>query len=326
MIKIFTKLISNQLASLLIFISLSLANTTFANTKTALVFQSDFSVLDGAVSAMHAVAFSTSSEIAIFDITHEIETFNIWEASYRLAQVANYWPKGTVFVSVVDPGVGTDRKSVVLRTKSGHYFVTPDNGTLTLVAEILGIDGVREIDENKNRLPYSGASHTFHGRDVYAYTGARLAANLISFEEVGALIKNEEIVIIPHENSYVKDGTIYGNIPILDVRYGNIWTSISRKELENNIGAKIGDSLKIEIMQKTENSSKNNIPIYSATIPYLKTFGDTKIGQPLMYVNSLDNISFALNQENFAAKYNIKSGPKWKVIIKKVDNKSSKKS
>ena len=141
-----------------------------------LVLQSDFGTKDAAVASMKGVAVGVSRDLDIYDLTHEVPTFNIWEASLRLAQAAEYWPKGTVFVSVVDPGVGTARKSVVLKTKSGHFFVSPDNGSLTAVAELLGIEAVREIDEAVNRLANSEKSYTFHGRDVYAYTGARLAA------------------------------------------------------------------------------------------------------------------------------------------------------
>ncbi len=139
--------------------------------SNALILQTDFSLKDGAVSAMKGVAFSVDSNLKIFDLTHEIPPYNIWEGAYRLYQTANYWPQGSVFVSVVDPGVGTKRKSVVLKTKNGQYFVSPDNGTLTLVAQTLGIDSVREIDEKANRLKGSEKSYTFHGRDVYAYTG-----------------------------------------------------------------------------------------------------------------------------------------------------------
>jgi S-adenosylmethionine hydrolase len=306
--------ISAKLISLVLFFSIILVNFAYANTRNALVLQSDFSQLDGAVAAMRAVAFSTSSEIAIFDLTHEIEIFNTWEAAYRLNQVAEYWPSGTVFVSVVDPGVGTDRKSVVLHTKSGHYFVTPDNGTLTLVAEHLGIDEVREIDESRNRLPRSGASYTFHGRDVYVYTGARLAANLISFEEVGSLIAANEIVITPHQNTYFQNGAIYGNIPILDVRYGNVWSNITRKEIEDKLDVKPGDNLYIQITK----AGTTKQPLYSAAIPYFRTFDDAEKGHPLAYINSLDNLSFALNQDSFASKYNIESGPKWKVKVGKI--------
>ena len=90
------------------------------------------------------------SSLKLFDLTHDIPPFNIWEAAYRLQQTMPYWPTGTVFVSVVDPGVGTDRTSVVMKTKTGQYIVTPDNGTLTLVAKSLGIEEIREIDEAVN--------------------------------------------------------------------------------------------------------------------------------------------------------------------------------
>src|SRR5476649_1453648 len=117
----------------------------------ALVLQADFGLKDGAVAAMRGVAVGVSPQIRLFDLSHENTPFDIWEAAYRLKQTAPFWPAGTVFVSVIDPGVGTERKSVVLKTKSGHLFVSPDNGTLTLIAEELGIEAVREIDETKNR-------------------------------------------------------------------------------------------------------------------------------------------------------------------------------
>src|SRR5512134_951479 len=146
------------------FVFIAVVFISCARHAPAIVFQTDFGLKDGAVAEMKGVALSVESSLQLFDITHEIPTYNIWEAAYRLNQAAPYWPKGTVFVSVIDPGVGTERKSVVLKTKSGHYFVSPDNGTLTLVAKNLGIDEVREIDENINRRKGSENSATFHGR------------------------------------------------------------------------------------------------------------------------------------------------------------------
>lgn len=131
---------------------LTCLGSSSAYADNALILQTDFSLKDGAVSAMKGVAFGVDHNLKIFDLTHEIPPYNIWEGAYRLYQTANYWPQGSVFVSVVDPGVGTDRKSVVLKTKNGQYFVSPDNGTLTLVAESLGIESVRQIDEKTNRL------------------------------------------------------------------------------------------------------------------------------------------------------------------------------
>lgn len=120
-----------------------------------LVLQTDFGLKDGAVATMKGVAMKVSADLKIFDLTHEIPAYDIWQAAYRLNQTADYWSSGTVFVSGVDPGVGSSRKYIVARTKSGHYFVAPDNGTLTLTAISLGIDEVRIIDEKANRLPGS---------------------------------------------------------------------------------------------------------------------------------------------------------------------------
>ena len=126
---------------------------------------------------------------------------------------------------MVDPGVGSDRKSVVLKTKSGHYFVSPDNGTLTLIAKSLGIAAVREIDEKVNRLKGSNDSYTFHGRDVYVYTAARLAAGIIKYEQVGRRLP-DSVVRIPFQEPLVQNSTIKGNIPVLDIQYGNVWSNI----------------------------------------------------------------------------------------------------
>lgn len=116
-----------------------------------LVFQTDFGLVDGAVSAMYGVAYSVNPELKMHDLTHEITPYSVWEASYRLIQTVAYWPNNTVFVSVVDPGVGSDRKSVVVKTTSGKYIVTPDNGTLTHILRLDGVEAAREIDEQVNR-------------------------------------------------------------------------------------------------------------------------------------------------------------------------------
>ncbi|GAA8331043.1 S-adenosyl-l-methionine hydroxide adenosyltransferase family protein [Helicobacter pylori] len=276
--------------------------------NNALILQTDFSLKDGAVSAMKGVAFSVDSNLKIFDLTHEIPPYNIWEGAYRLYQSASYWPQGSVFVSVIDPGVGTKRKSVVLKTKNGQYFVSPDNGTLTLVAQTLGIDSVREIDEKANRLKGSEKSYTFHGRDVYAYTGARLASGAITFEQVGPKLP-AKVVEIPYQKAKATKGEVKGNIPILDIQYGNVWSNISDRLL-NQAGIKRNDILCVTI-------SKGSKKKYEGKMPYVASFGDVLKGQPLVYLNSLLNVSVALNMDNFAQKYQIKSGADWNIDIKK---------
>ncbi|RCR71636.1 SAM hydrolase/SAM-dependent halogenase family protein [Larkinella punicea] len=284
-----------------------MATALFAQNGV-LVFQSDFGLKDGAVSAMKGVAVGVSPTLKIFDLTHDIPAYNIWEAAYRLLQTAPYYPEGTVFVSVCDPGVGTDRKSVVLLTQSGHYFVTPDNGTLTLIAEKLGIQEVREIDEAVNRLRNSTESYTFHGRDVYAYTGARLAAKVISLAQVGKKLP-AEVWKIPYQKPVLENGVLKGTVPVLDVQYGNVWTNIP-KLLFEQMGAKTGENLRIRIFNKNKRVFKGNVL-------FVNTFGESKEGGNVAYFNSLLNFSVAVNRGDFARKYKISSGPDWRVEISK---------
>ena len=272
------------------------------------VFQSDFGLKDGAVSAMKGVAMGVSPDLKLYDITHEIPAYNVWEAAYRLEQTVPYWPAGTVFVSVVDPGVGTDRRSVVLKTNSGHFIVTPDNGTLTLIAETLGIAEIREIDEAVNRRKNSERSYTFHGRDVYAYSAARLAAGSIVFEQVGPVLP-KQVVNIPYQQAAMTGNRIKGTIAILDVQYGNIWTNIPA-ELFNKLNVKVGDKLRVLIY-------RNNIKRYEGIMPYSETFGGVAKGKPLIYLNSLLQVSFALNMGNFSEVHKVYSGSEWRVEIRK---------
>ena len=272
-----------------------------------LVFQSDFGLVDGAVSAMYGVAYTVEPRLNIHDLTHDITPYNIWEASYRLIQTIRYWPQGTIFVSVVDPGVGSDRKSVVVKTASGHYVVTPDNGTLTHIIRFDGIEAVREIDEHVNRLPRSGESYTFHGRDVFAYTGARLAAGIIDFEGVGPEMKPEDLVRLPIIEPRLEGSAVCGTIDVLDVRFGSLWTNIPRT-LFLQTGVHYGDRVSITI----ENDTRC---VYRNIILFAKSFADVYMGEALAYVNSLDCMAVAINQGSFARAYNIGTGNSWRIRI-----------
>jgi S-adenosylmethionine hydrolase len=283
-----------------------LFQTGLKGQNKIVVFQSDFGLKDGAVSAMKGVAIGVSLDLKLFDLTHEIPAYNIWDAAYRLEQTVPYWPQGTVFVSVVDPGVGTTRKSVVLKTKTGQFIVTPDNGTLTLIAASLGIAEVRQIDEVLNRRKNSQESYTFHGRDVYAYTGARLAAGVITYEQVGMKLPNE-VVQIPYQLAEKDGNNIKGTISILDVQYGNIWTNIGGP-LFSQLDLSFGNLLHVEIFH-------NHEKVYSGDMPYSQTFGAVEKGQPLAYLNSLLQLSFALNQGDFAKTYSVGSGNEWRVEV-----------
>lgn len=273
------------------------------------VLQTDFGLVDGAVSAMYGVALSVDPTLGVYDLTHEIPQYNIWEGSYRLYQTISYWPEGTVFVSVVDPGVGTERLSVVAKTADNQYIVTPNNGTLTHIHENIGIVEVRAIDEEVNRLPHSGESYTFHGRDIYAYTGARLAAGVISYEEVGREVALADIITLNTPQPAITEDAISGNIDILDIRFGNLWTNIDRTLLIE-AGITYGDLLDVTI-------ENNNRQVYRNAMTYGKSFADSRLGEPLIYVNSVDKLGVAINQGSFAQAYHIGTGSNWKITIRK---------
>lgn len=276
-----------------------------------LVLQSDFGLVDGAVSAMYGVALVEEPSLNIYDLTHDIKPYSIWEASYRLFQSVEYWPEGTVFVSVVDPGVGTNRKSVVAKTVDGHYIVTPDNGTLTHMKKYVGITEIREIEESKHRRKNTEHSYTFHGRDVYAHTGAKLASGHISFEDVGELLSVERIVELDIIDQEKTDNSIKGNIDILDVRFGSLWTNIKREDFLA-LGFQHGD--KVEVM-----ITDNNRVVFNNRIVYGKSFQDVYIGESIIYVNSVYRMALAINQGNFAKAYNVGTGNNWFIEFKKLD-------
>ena len=274
-----------------------------------MVLQTDFGTCDGAVSAMYGVAMGVSPDLRIFDLTHEIPPYDIWEASYRLIQTLSYWPEGTVFVSVVDPGVGTDRLSVVVRTANNRYVVTPDNGTLTHVMRMAGVAEARVIDERVNRLEGSDASYTFYGRDVYAYTGARLAAGIIDFAGVGPSIDPDALVRLPVVEPCFDGETLTGTIDVLDVRFGSLWTNISREQFAQ-LGVSVGERVEVTIEDGTRT-------VYQNLLTYAHSFADVFVGEAMVYVNSLDCMAVAINQGSFAKAYGIGTGGTWRLSLRK---------
>ena len=289
------------------FLPLLILFAAIAQARAPLVLLTDFGTQDGAVSAMKGVAYGVSQDLLISDLSHENPS--IFAGAYRLYQTEQFWPVGTVFVAVVDPGVGTQRLSVVMKTRTGRYFVGPDNGLLSLVAERDGIEGLRQIDETINRRPGSGDSHTFHGRDVFGFTGARLAAGIITFEQVGPPLPPKSLITLAYKQPQRREQAVSGIIPILDVQYGNVWTNIP-KPLFDEMHIALGTPLHVRIYH-------NDKLVDETFAPYQRTFGEVPIGKPLVYVNSLLNLAVALNQRSYAALHKIESGPDWSIEISK---------
>jgi S-adenosylmethionine hydrolase len=178
-----------------------------------------------------------------------------------------------------------------------------------LIAEDLGVEAVRQIDETKHRRPGSEKSYTFHGRDVFAYVGAKLAAGAITFEEVGPLL-GRQVVMLPYERPRAEGSTLVGTIPALDFQYGNVWTNLD-ETLFARLAPKIGDRFSVTIARAGK-------VVYTGKIPYVRTFGDVPEGGPLLYLNSLMCVSFALNMGDFAKQQHIASGAEWSVRVEKV--------
>lgn len=254
---------------------------------------------------MRGVAFAVDPHLLVSDLTHEVEPFNIWEAAYRLQQTYKYWPSGTVFVTVVDPGVGSQRKSLAVRTKSGHYFVGPDNGYLTLVSEDTGLAEVHEIDESRQRLQGSEDSYTFHGRDLYVYVGARLAAGQLNLQDVGPHL-SQAPQTFTYQRPEFREGQLHGAIPVLDPNYGNVWTNLPKKQ----VTAQFPNTrrFRVRIFRGKEK-------VFDQRLPLVETFAQVPRGQPLLYFNSLLNLSLALNMDSFASKFKINAGPDWRVSV-----------
>lgn len=276
--------------------------------KPYIVFFSDFGIDSGLVASMHGVCALVDAELKISDATHLLPAFDIRAASFCLQYTVPYWPKGTVFVSVVDPGVGTKRKACVAKLSNGSYIVTPDNGTLTLAERFIGIEAIREIDENINRYHGGEDVNVFHGRDIFAYCGARLAAGVISFEEVGPEYSLDEMVrhkIYPTE---VRKGYAKGVIESYDP-FGTAETNILNKEFSLT-EFRYGDPICVRITYQGK-------MVFEGKSVYAKTFGDVCAGETLLFQDLASYVSFGVNERSFFKEYGLEEGKLYKIEITK---------
>ncbi len=275
--------------------------------KSLLVFQTDFTRKEGAVAAMYGVVKSVDRELEILTATHEIPQYDVWSASYRLYQYMKFWPEGTVFVSVIDPGVGTSRKASVARISGGYYIVTPDNGTLTHIKKFMGIEEIREIDESINRLKGKGTEEVkiFHGRDLFSYCAARLASGIISFKEVGPSYSLSDIMTLSLSEPEASTRRVQGTADIADPNFGNLWTNIPFKMFQN-AGFAYGDNLTVTI-------THGGKTVFRKKVPFQKSFGFSAKGEPVIYNNECMNISLAVSMGSFCDTFSVGYGPEWKV-------------
>jgi S-adenosylmethionine hydrolase len=264
------------------------ASTAKSGARPTIVFMTDFGTANDAVAICKAVMLNIVPEARIMDITHQVTPYSIEEGARFLAAVSTYYPDGTVFVAVVDPGVGTSRKAIIVKSKKGQYFVLPDNGLVTPVVDRDGLDSAREIT-NPNWTIQAPISSTFHGRDIFSPAGAHLAAGW-DFSLVGPVVP--QLVRLSPKTSTTTEKGIAGNIIALDDPFGSLITDIPGDEFKK-LGYNLGDKLRIEINKKL------------VIVPYVKTFMDVPVGEVLLFIDSRDRVSLAINQGNYSKKFNV---------------------
>ena len=248
----------------------------------------DFGVLDDAVAICKGVMKTIAPHVEIIDLTHEVTPYSIADGARLLVRTSQYYPAGTVFVTVIDPGVGTSRKSIVLKTLKGQFFVLPDNGLVSAVAARDGVAGIREIRNPAWQLAGSSSS-TFHGRDVYSPVGAHLARGE-DWTQVGPVVARYTKLDVPLATTDVTG--IHGLVVALDGPYGNLVTNIGREEFEK-LAFHPGDLVHVTV-------GANEL-----SVPFVRTFGDVAPGDALLFIDSRNQLSLAVNQGNFAARYQV---------------------
>ncbi len=272
-----------RLLFLFMIVTSSVPPTMGAQPNGLIIMITDFGVKDFYVGAMKGAMYKIFPQAKIDEISHEISKFNIKEGAYTLAKAAPEFPTGTVFVGVIDPGVGTQRKPIAMKTKNGNYFVAPDNGLLTLIANSMGIAEVREIT-NRDVMRQDVQSSTFHGRDIFGPAAAHLAKGF-TFEKIGPVLK--EYVQLPISFAKIVDDTIVGQIDVID-EYGNVITNI-RPDLFEKLGIQGGQTIEVEFSHKR-----------SVFCKYVKAYGDVPIGSGVGLFGSGGVFEVAINQGNLA--------------------------
>jgi S-adenosylmethionine hydrolase len=256
-----------------------------------IVFMTDFGVLDDSVAICRGVMYGIMPSVRIVDLTHQVTPFSIFDGARYLFGATPYYPAGTVFVVVVDPGVGSARKAIVAHSKKGQYFVLPDNGVITLVEQRDGIDAVREIT-NADWMIGSKLSSTFHGRDIFSPVGAHLARG-DDWTVVGAEMPVKDLVRLDLRVAKVDDRGLSATVIATDGPFGNLVTNVDADDFLK-LGYHHGQEVTVKAGDK------------DLKMKFVKTFSDVPVGDPLLYIDSRGHLGVALNQKSFAETYGIK--------------------
>jgi len=256
-----------------------------------IVFMTDFGVLDDSVAICRGVMYSIMPEVRIVDLTHQVTPFSILDGARFLYGASPYYPAGTVFVVVVDPGVGSTRKAIVAKSRRGQYFVLPDNGLLTLVEQRDGIESAHEIT-NPEWMIGSKLSSTFHGRDIFSPVGAHMAHGG-DWTKVGPEVPVKDLVLLELKPAKLDDRGLAAEVIATDGPYGNLVTNIEADDFLK-LGYQYGQDVPVTVGDK------------QMKLKFVRTFSDVPLNQPLLYIDSRGHLGLAVNQASFAGVYGIK--------------------
>jgi S-adenosyl-L-methionine hydrolase (adenosine-forming) len=259
--------------------------------RPLIVFMTDFGTANDAVAICKGVILTIAPDVRIIDLTHQVTPFSIPDGARFLYGATPYYPPGTVFLVVVDPGVGTARKAVVIKSQKGQFFVLPDNGLITRVADRDGLVGARDIT-NPAWMIGAKISSTFHGRDIFSPAAAHLAEGW-DWTQVGPPVPLDQLVRYEPPKPTIDAKGIRGEVVALDDPFGSLITNILAPDFLK-LGYRRGDLVRVRVGS------------HEFTAPFVKTFGDVPIGHILAYVDSRGRIELALNQKNFSETYQIK--------------------
>ncbi|MGF7179465.1 SAM hydrolase/SAM-dependent halogenase family protein [Tunturiibacter psychrotolerans] len=270
-------------------------------TLRTIGFMTDFDVKDDAVGICKAVMNGVAPGVQVIDITHQATPYDIAEGARFLAGSAPYFSKDAVFVVVIDPTVGSTRRAIIARSKTGQFFVLPDNGLLTLVQDRDGIEGARQIT-NPEWMIGAKTSSTFHGRDIFSPAGAHLARG-DDWTTAGPPVDVASLVRLDLHTATVDDTGLHGEVIGTDGPFGNLVLNVPGETFAK-LGYKLGDTVPVQVGGQTYQ------------LPFVKTFSDVAVGKPLAYIDSRGRLSLGINQRSFAEIYKIQA-PAAVVIAKK---------
>jgi hypothetical protein len=256
----------------------------------------DYGIKDSYVAEVKGAILMISPDATIVDISHDVGNYDIESGAFQLARATPYFPEGTVHVGVVDPGVGSTRKPIIVETR-GAWFVGPDNGLMAPAAERLGVEAIWEII-NSDMLP-PRVSDVFDGRDVFGPTGAHLSVG-VPPDKLGTEIG--DMIRLPAYTPRIDGDTVHAQVIHVD-GFGNLVTNVTYETLEK-LGVS-GDA-RFEVMVRGREFD----------LPYARRFSAVPKGEPLLLVAGGGYLEISVNQGNAAEHLGLGKGDNITLLLK----------